>query len=126
LSVINSVSLPGELPEEMRLANVCYSRGSVTVFYGDEQRDKTLVVVMLENSVQHAKVPGGVPVQLGDIVGYANDETGPDGVRNYSIFFEKRGWLYGVAARLGKTPGLPDNTVTPDDVKAVATSTANR
>ena len=48
------------------------------------------------------------------------------GGSSYLIQFEKAGWTYSVAATLGKNYGLPDNTVTPDELKAVALSIAGQ
>ena len=126
----NHVTLPTHLPEGVRLATACHLTGDVTLWYGNEQKDKVFVIAMIEKSFNPgASVPMGAPIQLGTLTGYASDKTQPDSSTSYSVFFEKRGWIYGVAATLGKNgdvPDLPDNKVTPDELKAVALSMAER
>jgi hypothetical protein len=125
----NHVALPPRLPEGVRLATACHATGDIELWYGNEQKDKVFVIVMLLNSVNPPSAPKGASIQLGDVVGYATDETKPDGSRSYDIIFEKRGWTYAVGATLGKNrdlPNLPDNKVTPDELNAVALSMAER
>ena len=82
----------------------------LTPLYSGNIGCDNLVVSILNIDFQGLSAPpAGVPIRLGTLMGYANDNTDAVGTRFYLISFDKRGWDYGVGANLGKNPGLPDN-----------------
>jgi len=120
--VVNSVALPTRLPEGVCLRFAYYSAvAPPTLVYGNEQRDKEFGIGFLETSSFPSSAPRGTPVQLGNLTGYVDDTTGPDGTRSYTLTFEKSGWTYHVTARLDQ-----DNKLTPDELHTVARSMAEQ
>ena|SRR5438445_13139165 len=104
------------------LVGACYSTGLVDLIYTNEQSDKMFII-----NLSHFPSDDGTPVELsGGLVGHVVELPNSKGGSSYLIQFEKAGWTYSVAATLGKNYGLPDNTVTPDELKAVAISIAER
>ena len=129
LPVDNSLLLPTQLPEGVCLCLTNYSAGAPgTLWYNNEQGDKVFLVSFLKGSFAQSATQTQVPIQLGNLTGYVADTTA-DGIRSYDISFEKAGWTYYVVAQVGKRSkraNAPDNTVTPDELKAVAQSIAEQ
>jgi hypothetical protein len=121
MPVVNRLSLPRELPEGLRLATACYSKGSVALSYGNERRDKRFVVSFLDEGFHGDSEPDGTPVQLGDLVVYSTTEAEPDGSTFYYIRFDKNGWVHSIAAIIDA-----ENKITPDELNAVALNMAEQ
>jgi hypothetical protein len=127
IPVISQVALPSLLPEGVSLTTACYSTGDIALWYGNEENNKVLLVSFVANQFSRDSAPtGDVPIKLGDLLGYVTDTTNPDGTRFHDVTFVRRGWVHSVGAYIGKNPGHPDNTVTPDELKAVALSMAEQ
>ncbi|TMB66690.1 MAG: hypothetical protein E6J43_10180 [Chloroflexi bacterium] len=127
IPVADGLSLPARLPQEVCLSNAYYSTGApTTLWYSSPQGDKILLLSFInETSNPSLSSPAGTPIQLGNLVGSVTDTTEPDGTRYYAVSFEKSGWTYSVAARLGNNGGQ-DNKVTPDELNDVALSVAEQ
>ena len=125
LPVPDSLTLPARLPEGVCLSLVNYSEGAPgTLWYDNQQGNKVLLVSFFKTASFPSSTQSGTPVQLGNLVGYVYDTTEPDGTRSYNISFDKTGWTYYVFAQFGMRANEPDNTITPDEVKAAALSMA--
>ena len=126
LPVDNSLLLPTQLPEGVCLSNTFnYSTGAPgTLWYENKQGNKVLLISFFKTASFPSSTPSGTPIQLGNLVGYIYDTTEPDGTRSYNISFDKTGWTYYVFAQFGMRANEPDNTMTPDEVKAAALSMA--
>jgi hypothetical protein len=119
---IEELTLPAHLPKGLTLANACHG-GNESVatdaeFFYASDNGRLLVVVLTGQGVP-VEQNGRTTIQLGDLVGYVSNEAEADGTSSYSVEFEKEVRSYGVGAILG-----PTNSITADDVNAVALSIA--
>jgi len=119
---IEELTLPGNLPKGLSLANACYggeeSVATDAEFFYASDNGRLLVVVLTGQGVP-VEQNDRDPIQLGDIVGYTWNDPEADGTSSYGLEFEKEGRSYSVGAILG-----PTNSIRADDVNAVALSIA--
>jgi hypothetical protein len=130
LPVLDSLTLPTQLPEGVCLSTAYYSEGAPgTLWYDNEQGDKVFLITFFETAAYPSSATSsGTPIQLGNVSGYVTDETNQGATGAYTISFERNGWTYYVGARLGESAGSsgPENKVTPDELKAAALSIAQQ
>jgi hypothetical protein len=122
----DQLALPTELPKGLRLVNTC-SSGAKTSMYQDAEffyasdEGKLLVVFIKDPRVVPVQAKGRSEMHLGEIVGYASDDENQDGTTSYAIEFAKDGRSCAVGATIGL-----HNSITRDDVNAVALSIAEK